>query len=129
MSFSSIAKTILRIIGTFTVPFLLLFLTVAIGNVIARIPTPWRDASTGEPDGLSLLGASFIGGIIFSMSAHQLAPKYKNVATVLMILLATSFFTYGSFLVYDKVGSFGIVRYAVSIIGMIVCAIASRNKS
>ena len=123
------SKTALRIIGTLVIPFALLILTVVIGNMLAWIPTPWHDASTGNQDTLSLLGASFLGGIVFSASAHQLAPKHKNVATSLMIFLAVAFFVYGSSLVYDKVGTFGIVRYTVSVLGMIVCAVASRNKS
>lgn len=124
----NITTIVVRTIGMLTIPFIAMLLIATIGYVLAQFPTPWRDASIGEPDSLSLLGTSFFAGIVFSMCAHSLAPRYKNIATICMILLGVILLSAGAVFVYDRIGNFGIVRYVVSFAGMILGGIVSWDK-
>ena len=124
----NVALIVLRSIGALTIPFVVLAIVVAIGDFYARCPTPWRDGSADCPDGLTLIGASFIGGIMFLLSAYGIAAKWKRVMAVNVFFIFLIWSISAMLLVPEATDGFGIFRLCVTFLGMIVgCIVAWKN--
>lgn len=128
LSMKNVAIIVLRSIGALTIPFVVLAVVVAIGNFSARCPTPWRDGSSDCPDGLTLIGASFVGGIMLLLSAYSIAAKWKKAmaSSVFFIFLVWSISAL--ILIPEATDGFGIFRLCVTFLGMIVGCVVVWKK-
>lgn len=120
----------MRWIGTFTLPILAVLIVSYIGLVIANlpIPTPWHDPARGA-DGISLLGNSFICGIMFVLLTYHLAPKAKLLAAIVAVVLVLGFFVYCYSTLFSTLDKFAILRHVVflaSMIGTVVYLIKAK---
>jgi len=122
--------SLLRWIGAIILPFVLMLIISLIGLVLANspIPTPWHDPESGQ-DGITLLGSAFFAGCIFSASAHALAPRNKNVMTVILASVWIIYVVYGMFTAYELVGKLGVLRHAIGIAGIIATMVSLWQKS
>jgi uncharacterized membrane protein YoaT (DUF817 family) len=116
-------KTILRWIGTFTVPYLTTFLFSVIATHICRIWPVYGDHLDGSEDGLSLLGVSFTSGIIFVLVTKYIAPSQKKFALITNAVLI-SLWVVASLVFYFDVsykaagGPFGIMRMCTFLVSV-----------
>lgn len=122
------ALIVLRSIGALVIPFTVLAVVVAIGDFSARRPTPWHDGSADCPDGLTLIGASFVGGIMFLLSAYSIAAKWKKVVAVTAALIFLVWSISAMLIVPEVTDRFGIFRLCVTVLGMMVGCVTIWKK-
>ena len=128
LTMKNVAFLVLRSIGALTIPFVVLAAVVAVGNFSARCPTPWREGSSDCPDGLTLMGASFVGGIMFLLSAYGIAAKWKKVMATSVILIFLVWSISAMLLVPEATDGFGIFRLCVTFLGMVVGCVVVWKK-
>lgn len=121
--------SLLRWIGAIILPFVFMLVISLIGLVFANspIPTPWHDPESGQ-DGLTLLGSAFFAGCIFSVSAHALAPRNKNMMTIVLASVWIVYVVYVMSTAYELVGKLGVLRHAIGIAGIIVAMVSLCRK-
>lgn len=120
-----IAIIIVRSIGALTIPYVVLVVIIALGNFFARCSTPWHDGSANYPDGLTLLGSSFSGGVVFSLSSYNIAPILKKSVVIIMPLIFLVWTITVISLFPETTDGFGVFRLCVTVLGMVVgCMIA-----